>query len=1239
MMTGGDTSFGDSQWPILTASDEEPVEPEDPSTTTPTTAPTQAPTLPAGGELEQGEIYKIINNVTYLTGWAGYVDASGTLVEVSGEGECLVEGAYGRCAYLNENISGETAVVAEVTMSKTFKVGAIEITGDRNTQLDPTNFEIQAYINGTWTTVQTVTNAFTGSPRTVRYTFGPVETNKIRLYITSHEGSYCSIGEIELYEVTTGNIANKIDLSDANVTADSGVTASGSLTSAVVGSVTDGDKSTIVTFNSNYPTIAIDLTNADGTPTNISAFSLFGNRSGNRPTSVEVQIQTTNGGSYVSVGTYNFSANTATSYPFAPYYTELGASYDAYGVKIIVKSLNYAETAGCALAEIELYGSGEAVDTPTDPTEPTTPAETEPTTPAATEPAEDTMQKIDLTNSVVGCDSQDSATQSDYTKLTWYSTITPGWRDLTYFTDGDYTNEVHWGLDPHERADVYIDLTANTGAAVAVDQFKLYHSGYRAVGSVYFALILADGTVVENTADLNWQQDVAADPYVYTYDQTYTAIGLYVWQPDNNPTNGIRAAFGEIELYQRAGSSTTDPTEPTTPPATVPTEPTEAPTAPAVPSDPIKQGNVLQIVPASKITTQFGYYSDYSGDDETTFVDCLDGYCVTDGWYGRAGYSECTSADGLIALVMTLDEAKTLGAIELIGKNEENNPKCFDVQAMIDGEWVSVVSRTDDTFVSGLTQAFDFRKTITTSKLRILIYAVVDAKNECYLNEVTLYEATTGNATQTIDLTGKGGINDADPAHPIGDLVDNNKTTEFLGSVATFDLTVDGQATAVDGFNLYAFRADADGRHRLPTVVTVQIEKIHGGEYETIGTFETGWTLNGITDVLTAKFDQTYMAYSIRFTFDSWSYANELELFQYVRETEPTEPDKILVGATYSIHLIEPWALRTSIQFAKNDQNNLIPVSSLTSYGVYAIIGDKFEGATVEELLADPDAVKYTSADGNITAKDATTLTFDFYDGLYSFNLDESIYWVAYFEDADGVHYTSVKEKSLIAVANNLLDKPEVSEAEKAILQSMKKMKDAMTALRGANADLGHIYAAGVANPGTLGDRNTGYLYGTAHQIKLIEPWGIRVRVLMRKNAPVVDGKAVYADYASASDYGLIFFHDKTGKYNGAMTAEQMNTETGAKVFSKLDGSAVINAGGVTAIYDQGIYTHELNTELYCLPYIVIDGQYYYPANAIRWNLLGEMVEFSERKDLDPKETAAFEAILKMYDNVQNHKG
>ena len=199
-------------------------------------------------------------------------------------------------------------------------------------------------------------------------------------------------------------------------------------------------------------------------------------------------------------------------------------------------------------------------------TEPTNPPATEPATP----PAAGTMQKIDLTGTVVGLDSQDSASKTDFTTFTWYSTLNPDWRDLSIPVNGNYSDEVHWGLDPHERGDIYLDLTRINASGVAVSQLKLYHSKYRDVPSVVVILKLADGSFVEKTFELNWEENVGADPLIYTFDDTYTVTGVYLWE--NQSSEELRATFGEIEMFYRVGDEPANPpaTEPTTPPATEP---------------------------------------------------------------------------------------------------------------------------------------------------------------------------------------------------------------------------------------------------------------------------------------------------------------------------------------------------------------------------------------------------------------------------------------------------------------------------------------------------------------------------------------------------------------------------------------------------------------------------------------------------------------------------------------------
>jgi len=869
----------------------------------------------------------------------------------------------------------------------------------------------------------------------------------------------------------------------------------------------------------------------------------------------------------------------------------------------------------------------ERADGEQDPIQPPTEEPTEPTVPSG-----DGMQQIDLTGRVVGvCSSPFNASLS-YANQTWYSSKNPSWRDLSFLVDGNYDNEVHWVVDPGERADVYLDLSNGSAGYTAVDKIKLYHSKYVAVSTAKVILVLADGTLHEQTLTLNWAAGSAADPAEYTFDQTYNVKGVYIWQ-NNNST----ASYGEIELFQRTGGSTTDPTTPTTPPATEPTQPTVAPTVPAA-------GTWLDQIPASSITPHVGDYlngdlSTLKNEDSGEAAYLSDAHVGVAGWIGTKGQA----SNKIQAVLYELNGTKAVGGVEMTARNGDYITE-FDIEVKdTNGVWQTVKSVTSNPFTDGYTVKLTFDPVVGTA-VRILVYDYVGGSADYpMLMEITVYEAKTDTALVKVPVTSVTANKSPFPSqHTVDKLFDGDKKEGvFAVSSGSLPVRIDVNLTDADGYPSNVARmklfAYDDDRYTAKSI-TVEVQTEQNGAWTQIYS-GNAYTL-GFTDTFVLDFDQDYDAYALRLTINStlsdYLIVPEVELYGY-QYVDATPQMNTLVGASYNIHLIEPWALRTSIRFATGTTQNpsIVPVSKFTSYGAYAIIGNKFDGSTLEELIADPDTVKYTSESGTIKPSSGdpeTTVFFDFYEGLYSYNLDESIYWAAYYVDAKGVmHYTSVQEKTLVEVANALLDKGTVSAEEKNVLNSMKDLKDAVVALRGENANLGNVYPAGVANTDGLGERNTGYQFGASHQIKLIEPWGVRVRVLMReKTAP----GGVYADYANADDYGVIFFHDKTGKYGGTMTTAQMKAETGAKVYSKLNGNAVINANGVTAVYDHEIFTYQLDSELYCLPYIVIDGEYYYPSETMCWNLLAEMVEFSENTELSTEEIAVFEAMINYYNST-----
>jgi hypothetical protein len=201
----------------------------------------------------------------------------------------------------------------------------------------------------------------------------------------------------------------------------------------------------------------------------------------------------------------------------------------------------------------------------------------------------------------------------------------------------------------------------------------------------------------------------------------------------------------------------------------------------------------------------------------------------------------------------------------------------------------------------------------------------------------------------------------------------------------------------------------------------------------------------------------------------------------------------------------------------------------------------------------------------------------------------------------------------------------------------MEDLRDAVVAFRNGTVT-GAEYPTGSkleSNGVTFGQPGStdAFKFGTSQQIRLIEPWGIRVRAIIWDNAA-----ANFADYANV-EYGMIFYHDKTNAYADGMSIEQITTKGDAQVYSKANGGAWAAANSINAIYAEGIFTHELDTNLYCLPYVVVDGTYYYRSSVLCLNLLTEMEAFAADTTLTVEERAVFEAMLQLHDDTIAFKG
>ena len=114
-------------------------------------------------------------------------------------------------------------------------------------------------------------------------------------------------------------------------------------------------------------------------------------------------------------------------------------------------------------------------------------------------------------------------------------------------------------------------------------------------------------------------------------------------------------------------------------------------------------------------------------------------------------------------------------------------------------------------------------------------------------------------------------------------------------------------------------------------------------------------------------------------------------------------------------------------------------------------------------------------------------------------------------------------------------------------------------------------------------DNYVNYTYGQSAQIKLIEPWGLKA------NAKIMADE-VLMDYDNLYDYGVYFIRksdlDRAGLAQDTITVEDILNDTDAVRKTKADG-VTVSGGYLSAIYDNDIYTYELDDSVFVMFYFV----------------------------------------------------
>ncbi len=892
-------------------------------------------------------------------------------------------------------------------------------------------------------------------------------------------------------------------------------------------------------------------------------------------------------------------------------------------------------------------------------------------------------QPIDLTGTVVGACSYGTTDSSNYSNLSWYSTYRPTWDKpwKTAMVDGYPSTKLEFSVSATdgktERADIYFDLSKGAGGYTAINRFVLTHSGEYAVPEVTIILLLKDGTQKKFVYSPNWTKGGSGE-LDETFDQTYNVIGVYIWESQNlSGSSNDHAAFGEFELYKDTSNSNGLGT-------------TTVGSAGYV-EVPLNSSNLVGACSGSyaardiSTSTNFGaiswYFKSSSGFNRITGL--VDGTTnpSSSSQYSEWGMDPNEGGD----FYLKMSSATAIDQIRLYSYKHSTsyaNPEKIRVFLVLGSG--SVVEKS---FTTGWTSStptgtpceLDLGQTYTVTGVYVLSTTNTPAyenKGKISLAEVELYRKkdvqlnapANLQATATTENSITVAANTLSPA-AAGTLKFRinggawQTSGTFSGLTAGTSYTIDAMYDAATGYIdsgistitvktatpiITEFTVSGTVTGSTNDTVTVRLYKNGAVVRETTANANGEYSFSNVPigNYSVTALKGNHIAKSATITVSTANVTQNFTLEYVAPVTSEVFTDAVVL-ANYNVHLVEPWALRVNVTFYTEKNGTPIDLSTFKSYGAYAIIAGEYgDGipATWEDIVNNPNASQFKMADGagdyNMYATSATTAVFDFYDGLYTYRLAENVYWVAYYEDADGnIHFSSVLKPVVTQKIDEIINNSR-SDTEKVVLNTMKGLHSALIAFRGVDAELGKDYTNDEGalnyNQGLKAPTaNSTYQYGKTHRIRLIEPWGLMVSIQIRDKST-----STMVDFNTAANYGMIFFHDKKGEYNGDMLAEQILARNDVYVYSKELGNVNVEDGKMIAIYAKDIYTSELDSDVFCLPFVVdANGNYHYAKSAFCMNLIDEMYAFHNRAGLKNEERATFRKMIELYESTIVHFG
>ena len=353
-------------------------------------------------------------------------------------------------------------------------------------------------------------------------------------------------------------------------------------------------------------------------------------------------------------------------------------------------------------------------------------------------------------------------------------------------------------------------------------------------------------------------------------------------------------------------------------------------------------------------------------------------------------------------------------------------------------------------------------------------------------------------------------------------------------------------------------------------------------------------------------------------------------------------------GQTAQIKLIEPWGLKANARV----KNVSVDYDSLYDFGAYFIRASELDKQgltqntiTAEDILNDADTVKYSKNDTDhvsITMISGNKNMSVIYDKeLYTYEFSDSIFVMFYMVTKEGAKpvYAPIRERNLSELVNDRMGDTSgsYSDKEKAVYAYMAELEKNITDYRSdfsvlTSPVMQEVFTLGEYQiEGTLAETSP-YTYGHTVQIKLIEPWGMKLNGRIN-NATV--------DYSLLKEYGVIVLMDNS---DTEYTASELLARGDAYVFSSKNGGASIATlsgnKNITVEFFKDIYTYQLDSNVHVMFYVVDGaGKIHCGPDKIR-NLKDLMTARSapDATGYTDKEKAVYASMVGLYDTVTDYR-